>query len=221
MCVRACVCACVHSRGGAHGIGRDPSHWAHVALPRSERAGVFLACLAGMHATVGRKLQEAAGACAAAAAAARARHRYRPDHLQRLLLLILVDLFALGRHGRPRCLRPTKRGRHHRFRATNKILCRAFFFCSQSILGSSRSRLLRGAHAALCAAGNSGMGKYDEVGSLVSGAAAGRRAPDARALGLTLRYDAPPGRARRARRCDAGRAGDGRRVFAGRRRRSE
>ena len=37
----------------------------------------------------------------------------------------------------------------------------------------------------------------------------------------TLRYDAPPGRARRARRCDAGRAGDGRRVFAGRRRRSE
>jgi hypothetical protein len=64
-------------------------------------------------------------------------------------------------------------------------LCRAFFFCSQSILGSSRSRLLRGAHAALCAAGNSGMGKYDEVGLLVSGAAAGRRAPDARALGLT------------------------------------
>ena len=101
----------------------------------------------------------------------------------------------------------------------------SFFFCSGRSLAPRQPwwapGRLRGAHTALCAAGNSGMGKYDEVGSLVSGAAAGRRAPDARALGLTLRYDAPPGRARRARRCDAGRAGDGRRVFAGRRRRSE
>ena len=88
-----------------------------------------------------------------------------------------------------------------------------------ALVGSQQAA--RSAHGALC-------GRQQRDGQVRRGRIAGIRRrgrpsrPGCTRAGThTLRYDAPPGRARRARRCDAGRAGDGRRVFAGRRRRSE